>query len=533
MNPQSSGSAGPQRPRGNGGRPQRPYQGARPQRAGAPQQPGPDCIYETPEDFQDTGAGAPSGSGGRPGSATAGPWATRPGESPVPGMSAKDFERLCHSVDKAFSQFAKAVEKGAGEVAEALGSKPEENLRAYEELARKRQAKAQKRQTKRERKAAEAQRRAAHAQVAAQAAWQAQQAQTARAAGAPDRPAAPYGSATPAHPGSTALAKGRFRSSAGLTASGVIMTAIGGACTFAFGVFTTVGIATGLAVGPAGVITAGIFATLTAASAALLTLGTRNLVTASQLKAFRRIFGDREACTFDDIAARALISRPKALARARKLLKRGLIPHGRIDDEATTLMVTENAYRQYCMLQQHQRQIAENQRVAEAAAAAEVAARQDRERDLRDRLTPDQRAFVTAGRDYLGQLRRLDEAIDDGAVSERIVAIEEVVGRILARAEEAPEVIAGLDRLTAYYLPTTVKLLAAYESLEEQPVQGENISTSRREIEHTLGVLHSAFEKLFDDTYQDLSLDVSADITVLQAMLAQEGLVEGPFDVKP
>ena len=129
--------------------------------------------------------------------------------------------------------------------------------------------------------------------------------------------------------------------------------------------------------------------------------------------------------------------------------------------------------------------------------------------------------------------RELNAAIDDAAVSERITAIQDVVGRILARAEEEPAVIAGLDRLTAYYLPTTVKLLDAYDRLEEEPIQGENISSSRSEIEHTLEVLHSAFEKLFDDTYQDLSLDVSADISVLHAMLAQEGLTEGPFDVKP
>ena len=41
---------------------------------------------------------------------------------------------------------------------------------------------------------------------------------------------------------------------------------------------------------------------------------------------------------------------------------------------------------------------------------------------------------------------------------------------ILARAEEEPAVIAGLDRLTAYYLPTTVKLLDAYDRLEEEPI---------------------------------------------------------------
>ena len=508
------GGSGPQQPHRGQGRP-----------AAEPQQPGPDAIYEVPWDDP-----APAGQpGGQAESRSGAGSAFAPGTSPVPGMSAKDFERLCHSVDKAFSQFAKAVEKGAGEVAEALGSKPEDNLKAYEEMARKRQAKARKRQAKRERKAAEAQYRAAQAQATAQA--QAAQAQA--------RPPAnggwgiPASAPAPAYPGPTALAKGRFRSSGGLTASGVIMTAIGGACTFAFGTFTAVGIVTGLAAGPAGVVTAVLFGTLTAAGAALLAGGIDRLRTASQLKSFRRIFGDREACTFDDIAGRALISRPKALARARKLIRRGLIPQGRIDDEATTLMVTDDAYRQYRSLQQYQRQIAESQRAAEEARVAEAAARQSRERDLSDRLTPEQRAFVATGRDYLGQLRRLDESIDDAAVSERIVAIEEVVGRILARAEGEPSVIAGLDRLTAYYLPTTVKLLAAYDNLEEQPVQGENIAASRREIEHTLGVLHSAFEKLLDDTYQDLSLDVSADIAVLQAMLAQEGLVDGPFDVKP
>ena len=323
-----------------------------------------------------------------------------------------------------------------------------------------------------------------------------------------------------------AIRRNRFGAAVLMVATVVLCLVGNGLPAAAAPCFAVAGVASGVG-------TAVLFGTLTAAGAALLAGGIDRLRTASQLKSFRRIFGDREACTFDDIAARALISRPKALARARKLIRRGLIPQGRIDHEATTLMVTENAYRQYCTLQQHQRQIAESQRAAEEARVAEAAARQSRERDLSDRLTPEQRAFVATGRDYLGQLRRLDESIDDAAVSERIVAIEEVVGRILARAEGEPSVIAGLDRLTAYYLPTTVKLLAAYDNLEEQPVQGENIAASRREIEHTLGVLHSAFEKLLDDTYQDLSLDVSADIAVLQAMLAQEGLVDGPFDVKP
>lgn len=512
MNGQSAGNGGPQRPRDSWGRPAGPGyaepeatyevpweqpQQPGPQRPG-PQRPGPDVPPSQP-------AGAPYG---------------RP-TSPIPGMTPKEFEKMCRSIDKAFSQFSRVVGEGIDKAADALGTSPEKNMQAYEELSRKKQEKARKRQMKQQQKAAQAQ---------------------ARAQGVPGRPAngwgipqgaQPHTSPTPWAPPATPLAKRNFRSSAALTASGAIMTAVGGAATFFSGITLAVGIAMGLAGDAAGMVTAGFFGLLTAAFATLLGFGIRNLRTASALKSFQRIFGNREVCTFEELAGRTQTSPKKALATARKLLRRGLVPHGRIDDGATCLMVTDGAYRQYRQLQQAQRQTLAEQQAAEAARAARAADAAARERDLNDRLTPAERAFVTEGRGYLTQLRQLDEAIDDAAVSERIVAIEEVLGRILARAEEEPKVIAGLDRLTAYYLPTTVKLLAAYDDLEEQPVQGENISTSRQEIERTLTVLHGAFEKLLDDTYQDLSLDVSADITVLHAMLAQEGLVEGPFDAKP
>lgn len=46
-------------------------------------------------------------------------------------------------------------------------------------------------------------------------------------------------------------------------------------------------------------------------------------------------------------------------------------------------------------------------------------------------------------------------------------------------------------------------------------------------------MLNGAFEKLLDDTFQELNMDVSADISVLHALLAQEGLTDSPFDAKP
>lgn len=546
MNPQSPGTGG-RGPYDSWGRPygasRQPGPQGAPQQPG-PQQPGPEYVYEMPEDFQEqqrsaqrdsangNAKGRSRGAKPAPDTPGAGSWSVGPSGSPIPGMSAKDFQKMCRSVDKAFSQFARMVDQGVNEAAEALGQSPEKNLKAHKELQekRKREKKARKAQEEAQRRAAQqahGQQRYGHPGYGAS--------QGAPTGGVPQgfQQAVTSAAQQAQQWAPLAKAKKRFRSSWGLTASGVVMAAAGGAGMVFFGIPALVSALTPAVAGNPEVAVTAILGILTAGFATLLGFGIRNLRRASKLKALQRAVGQREAVGFDDLAARMQVSPKAALAASRTLIKGGYLPEGRIDDENTTLMVTENAYHQYRQFQQSQRQTLAEREAAEAARAAEAAARAAREQDISERLTPEQRAFVACGRDYVRQMDELNAAIDDAAVSERITAIQDVVGRILARAEEEPAIIAGLDRLTAYYLPTTVKLLDAYDRLEEEPIQGENISSSRSEIEHTLEVLHSAFEKLFDDTYQDLSLDVSADISVLHAMLAQEGLTEGPFDVKP
>ena len=83
-----------------------------------------------------------------------------------------------------------------------------------------------------------------------------------------------------------------------------------------------------------------------------------------------------------------------------------------------------------------------------------------------------------------------------------------------------------------YYLPMTVKLLNAYAEMDRQPVQGENIRKSKQEIDSTLDTLNQAFEKLLDSVFEDTAMDVSSDISVLNTLLAQEGLTGSDFDPK-
>lgn len=324
-----------------------------------------------------------------------------------------------------------------------------------------------------------------------------------------------------------ALVNARFKKPGGLQASGIVMTSIGAVSTVVFSGALVAVLATAdfSTVAPTAVATI-MMGGFTAASAALLFGGIRRLQAAGRLQSFRRIFGTREACSIDEIAAQLHQGRAKTLKQARSILKRGLLPQGRIDDECTTLMVTDSAYHHYRQLQASRQQ---NESASGQAAITNVTDVASEPRIDADSLPPKARAFVNQGRTYLDRLRRLDSDIADAAVSAKIEAIEQVVAKILERAQAHPAAVDDLGRLMDYYLPTTVKLLEAYDSLEEQPVQGENITASRREIEQTLDVLQAAFEKLLDATFEDLSLDVSSDISVLNTILAQEGLTESPF----
>lgn len=132
--------------------------------------------------------------------------------------------------------------------------------------------------------------------------------------------------------------------------------------------------------------------------------------------------------------------------------------------------------------------------------------------------------LVAQGQDYIRQLHHYNDLILDTKVSDELDKMELILNKIFAYVEEHPESAGETAKLMKYYLPTTMNLLDSYRKLSTQPVQGENILKSIKEIEETIGTLNKAFERLFDNLYQDQSMDIASDISVLNSMLAQEGL---------
>ena len=181
-------------------------------------------------------------------------------------------------------------------------------------------------------------------------------------------------------------------------------------------------------------------------------------------------------------------------------------------------MVTHHAYRQYEELMEH----------------TEAQKRQEQERkaqqeEMAESMDPQIREIIRTGAAYIKKIHECNDAIPGVEISAKISRMETLVDRIFNRVEQNPGCVPEIRRLMEYYLPTTVKLLEAYEELDAQPVQGENILSSKQEIEKTLDTLNAAFEKLLDSLFQDTAWDVSSDISVLKTMLAQEGLTKDDF----
>jgi len=77
----------------------------------------------------------------------------------------------------------------------------------------------------------------------------------------------------------------------------------------------------------------------------------------------------------------------------------------------------------------------------------------------------------------------------------------------------------------SYYLPTTLKLVRSYATLEKQGIKGENIVGTKQSIGNILDTLLTGYEQQLDKLFKSDAIDIAADINVLENLMQQDGLV--------
>ena len=344
--------------------------------------------------------------------------------------------------------------------------------------------------------------------------------------------------------------------------SGTVMKWVGYSCSGMFGLSLAILGVVGAATGVSLAVPVSILSVLFAGSLGLGIGGKKRLELAQRFRKYVSVLGNRTYCMVEELADSVGESSKFVRKDLKKMIRQGFFPQGYLDQKETCLITDKQTYQQYQDAQQSyeaRRKAAQQSKDpgrregdgqyfetafdsessggSENAAAKRSGTNQNgaasghfADSDIQADLDPKCAELIAQGRSYIRHIHECNDRIPDEAMSEKLARLELVVTRIFTEAERNPEVVDDLKKMMSYYLPTTKKLLDAYCNLNEQPVGGQNIDTMKKEIEETLDTLNSAFEKLLDDLFEEQAWDISSDISVLNTMLAQEGLTGNRFE---
>lgn len=309
-----------------------------------------------------------------------------------------------------------------------------------------------------------------------------------------------------------------FKKNTSLKAGGLVLTVCGYTVSIGIGTAVIILILTGMFLGNFNIgikIALSVLVPFLLVSGIMAWKGTSIL---SALKCYREYIADlhgRTYCNIRELADKRGKSPHFILKDIKKMIDRGWFRQGHLDHDNACLIVSHDTYQEYENIQK--------QRIQQKELERQTCHGEN------DSLHPEVQKVISEGKEYIRKIQECNRKIAGVEISRKISHMEMLIQKIFERVKEDPGSLEDIQKLMEYYLPTTVKLLDAYQQLENQPVQGENIRNSKTEIEQTLDTLNIAFEKLLDSLFEDVAWDVSSDISVLHTMLAQEGLTKDDF----
>ena len=305
-----------------------------------------------------------------------------------------------------------------------------------------------------------------------------------------------------------------------LNIGGTALAAIGTSCSVMFGlVLMLVAIAT-----PEFLIPIVLFSVFFAGSLIMALTGFRMRKRYERFQFYLAQLCDKTYISIQSLSDSLGKSKRFVVRDLQNMIRKRMFLQGHMDEQKTCLMISDASYQQYQQLIQNTK-LQEESRKKTAGFSSE----KEENTSKKEEYSEEVRKIIEEGNSYIEKIRFCNDQISDAQFSAKLSRLELIVTKIFNCVKENPDFASDLRKFMDYYLPTTWKLINAYRTLDQQPVEGENISSSKKEISDTLDTINAAFENLLDRFFQSTAWDISTDISVLQTMLAQEGLTDQGF----
>ncbi len=133
---------------------------------------------------------------------------------------------------------------------------------------------------------------------------------------------------------------------------------------------------------------------------------------------------------------------------------------------------------------------------------------------------------ITKGQEMLRQIRAENDAIPDEALSKQMDELSRKCVQIFRTVAEKPGKATQIRKFMNYYLPTTLKMLTNYRTMQQRGVSEKDMAEARETLTRGMDMVLTACQKQLDNLYRDNMLDVSTDIDVLEQMLKRDGFTD-------
>lgn len=229
----------------------------------------------------------------------------------------------------------------------------------------------------------------------------------------------------------------------------------------------------------------------------LLVDGIRRQRRAGRFRGYLAMLGEQKSVAISALASATGRPKNKVCADLEDMLDAGLFPSGYLNYGGDRFVLGGGLEDQ-----------PESQATAPAAKAQPQPSKADR----------------GAENAILDEIRQVNDQVANEKLSAQIDRIGVITAKILEYQKSRPEKAPQLHSFLSYYLPTTLKILRAYGQLESQQIAGENITAAMTRIEGMMDKVVEGFEKQLDQLFQGDTMDITADVDVLEQMLARDGL---------
>ena len=133
---------------------------------------------------------------------------------------------------------------------------------------------------------------------------------------------------------------------------------------------------------------------------------------------------------------------------------------------------------------------------------------------------------ILKGQDMLKTIREENILITDETLSAQMDTLYDKCQQIFRTVSEEPAKAPHVRKFMNYYLPTTLKVLANYRTMQERGVSYYEMEQARDSAIRCMNMVLTACQKQIDALHKENMLDITTDIDVMEQMLKRDGYMD-------